>query len=129
MAVERVVIGVASTDGDDTRRRVLATIRAAAAPVSVEDLAHELNLHPNTVRFHARALELDGLVAQDRVRTGGKGRPRAVFSPTVLGARSGARNFELLSTVLLEHVVTQSPDPVAAATAAGRSWAAALDSG
>lgn len=114
------------SESDDTRRQVLATFRGAGSALSVDDVARALALHRNTVRFHARALVESGLLTQDTERTGGKGRPRAVYRPTVLGARSGERNFELLSTILIEHVAATAPEPTAAATAAGRAWGAQL---
>ncbi|WP_432558489.1 helix-turn-helix transcriptional regulator [Granulicoccus sp. GXG6511] len=118
--------GGQQVDRDETRRRVLAAIRSATAPISIGALARDLDLHVNTVRLHTRALVADGFIEQGSQRTGGKGRPRAVFRPTTLGARSGKRNFELLSTVLVEHVVAQVPDPEGTAAAAGRSFGATL---
>lgn len=117
---------ITSTEVDDNRARVLTAIRGAASPMTVETLASELVLHPNTVRFHTRALIDEGLIEQHSERTGGKGRPRAIFRATELGARSGERNFELLSKILVEHVAGQVADPVRVATAAGRSWGATL---
>lgn len=107
---------------EDTRDRVLAAVRSADTPRTVEELAADLGVHPNTVRFHTAALEDEGLLAQDRRPTGGKGRPRTVWAATVEGQRSGRRNYELLSSVLLDHLIATADDPVAAARAAGRAW-------
>ena len=52
----------------------------------------------------------------------GKGRPRAVFHPTRHGARSGERNYQLMASVLADHLVRTSADPTGAAYEAGRSW-------
>ena len=90
-------IGRTTTDLSGRRGRVLSAIRATGAPVSIESLAAELDLHPNTVRFHTSALEEAGLIEQGREQTGNKGRPRAVFVPTTEGARTGARNYQLLA--------------------------------
>ena len=109
-----------------TRGRVLTAIRGAEEPVTIEELAAELDIHPNTVRFHTSALEDDGYISQGRRPTGGKGRPRTVYRATERGARSGRRNYELLSTVLLEHLAATSEEPVDAARAAGRVWGSAL---
>ena len=106
----------------DTRDRVLAAIRSAVEPLTVEELAEGLGIHTNTVRFHAAVLEGDGLVVHGRRPSGGKGRPRSVYSATELGARSGQRNFEVLADVLLRHLAATSSDPHAAAWQAGREW-------
>ena len=115
--------GPATADG--TRDRVLAEVRAGRDALTVDELAERLALHRNTIRFHAAALEAEGLIEQDRRPTGGKGRPRAVYRPTVRGARRGRRNYELLSAILLAHL-SASGEPVAAARAAGRAWGGTL---
>ena len=109
----------------DTRRRVLSAIRTAGVPVTVETLSSELALHANTVRFHTAALEEDGLIRQGKQPTGGKGRPRVVYVPTVLGARAGERNFELVSNVLLAQLAATAPDPIEVAREAGHAWGSA----
>lgn len=115
-------IGRTTTDLSGRRGRVLSAIRATGAPVSIESLAAELDLHPNTVRFHTSALEEAGLIEQGREQTGNKGRPRAVFVPTTEGARTGARNYQLLAAVLVDHLAQMSPEPLPLARSAGRSW-------
>jgi predicted ArsR family transcriptional regulator len=115
----------APATADGTRDRVLAEVRAGPDAVAVDELAERLALHRNTIRFHTAALEADGLIEQDRRPTGGKGRPRAVYRPTPRGARSGRRNYELLSGILLAHL-SASGEPVAGARAAGRAWGGRL---
>lgn len=104
---------------------MLGAIRTAREPMTIEALATELEIHANTVRFHTAALEDDGLIAQGKQPTGGKGRPRAVYRPTALGARAGERNFELVSNVLLAQLAEHAPDPAQTARKAGRAWGAA----
>ena len=104
-------IGRTTTDLSGRPGRVLSAIRATGAPVSIESLAAELDLHPNTVRFHTSALEEAGLIEQGREQTGNKGRPRAVFVPTTEGARTGARNYQLLAAVLVDHLAQMSTEP------------------
>lgn len=118
----QVGTGRTTTDLSGRRGRVLSAIRAADTPASIESLAAELDLHPNTVRFHTSALEEAGLIEQGREQTGNKGRPRAVFVPTSEGARSGARNYQLLAAVLVDQLAQASPEPLAMARSAGRSW-------
>lgn len=109
----------------ETRRRVLAALRTAQVPMTIEQLSAQLVVHPNTVRFHTATLEDDGLIAAGKQPTGGKGRPRTVFSTTPAGARAGSRNFELVSTVLLAQLGATAQDPMTAAREAGRAWGAA----
>jgi predicted ArsR family transcriptional regulator len=123
--VEEAARPAAATTADGTRDRVLAEVRVGPDALTIDELAERLALHRNTIRFHAAALEAEGLIEQDRRPTGGKGRPRAVYRPTVLGARSGRRNYELLSGILLAHL-SASGEPVAAARAAGRAWGGGL---
>lgn len=124
-----VTTGHTTTDLSGARGRVLAAVRAAGKPVSIEELATQLDLHPNTVRFHTSALEEAELIEQGRQQTGGKGRPRAVFQPTRAGARSGARNYQLLAAVLVDHLAEMSPEPLPMAREAGRAWGMALAAG
>jgi len=104
-----------------TRGRVLSAIRAAPGPVGVHTLAAELDLHPNTVRFHLGALIRDGLVAERPQPSGGRGRPRTVYRATSAGTRSGERNYRLLSAVLIGGLAG-SEAPRTDAYAAGRLW-------
>ncbi|MBM7366308.1 helix-turn-helix transcriptional regulator [Gordonia hydrophobica] len=111
---------------DGTRGKLLAAIRAASTPPSVDDLATTLGLHPNSVRLHAAALRDAGLIVQRGRTDGGRGRPLTVYSATARGARIGHRNYEVLAEVLVEHLASSSDDPAAAARSAGRDWGARL---
>lgn len=111
---------------EDTRARVLAAIRTSADALTLDQIAAALGVHRNTVRFHAGALEADGLVVAEPRPTGGKGRPRMAYAPTSAGVRSGARNYRMLADVLVAHLAQSSADPVPEARAAGRSWGEAL---
>ncbi|HNA99030.1 MAG TPA: helix-turn-helix domain-containing protein [Marmoricola sp.] len=122
-------LGRTTTELSGARGRVLAAIRAAGEPVSIEGLAAQLSLHANTVRFHTSALEEAGLIEQSRHSSGGKGRPKAVFLPTRAGSRSGARNYQLLAAVLVDHLAQLSSEPLDMARAAGRSWGQSLAAG
>lgn len=118
----RPATGSASAQVPGMRGRVLAALRAMEGQATVDDVAERLALHRNTARFHLEALAASGLVEEGRQPTGGKGRPRAVFWPTPVGARSGQRNYQLLASVLAEHLASTSADPLGDARAAGRAW-------
>lgn len=107
---------------DDTRSRVLAAIRTATTPPSVDELAAALALHPNSIRLHTVALAEAGLIEQSKRPTGGRGRPLNTWRITRNGAWSGTRDYELLAAMLLDGLRETSPDPAAAARRAGRTW-------
>lgn len=115
-------LGRSTANLSGSRGRVLVALRAADRPLSVDELADQLGLHRNTVRFHLDALTAAGLVDEGRQQTGGRGRPRAVFHPTSHGVRSGQRNYQLLAGVLVGHLARTSLDPVRDAQDAGREW-------
>lgn len=115
-------IGLTTAGVAGTRGRVLTAVRASADPIGIEELAQRLDLHPNTVRFHAEALESDGMLSQEREQRVGRGRPKILYRPTRAGSRGGERNYQLLAAMLVEHLSAGSPDPLPAAREAGRHW-------
>lgn len=84
-----------------TRDTVLGAIRTAPAPPTVEEIAHELGLHHNSVRLHTAALRDAGLIAQGSRAGGGRGRPQVTYRTTELGAWTGPRDYRLLASLLL----------------------------
>lgn len=121
-------------DASSTRDKVLATIRTAPTPPTVEEIAASLNLHHNSVRMHAAALKDAGLITQENRPGGGRGRPQTTYRTSSRGAWTGRRDYHLLASLLLSELDggsdksggESSDDPAAAtATAArrvGRSW-------
>jgi predicted ArsR family transcriptional regulator len=109
-------------DADKPRRdAVLEALRASDHPLGVTELAVQLGIHPNTVRFHLDALVSQGLVDRRLEAPSGRGRPRTVHAPPPGMDRGGQRQYHLLAKILLGQLST-NPDPGAAAEAAGRSW-------
>lgn len=110
------------TRTDDTRDRVLAEIRTAATPPTVDELAATLGLHPNSVRLHTAALRESGLVTQDSRDTsgGGRGRPQVTYRTSDRGAWTGRRDYQLLASLLLSKL--EGDDPAATARRMGRAW-------
>ncbi len=105
----------------DRRAAVLSALRSLGRAASVEELATELGLHPNTVRFHLRRLIDDGLAEQTPAPRTGPGRPRLLFRP--LAERDG-RNYLLLAR-MLAHAAAESSDP-ALAERTGSAWGRSL---
>ncbi|TCO42394.1 putative ArsR family transcriptional regulator [Kribbella antiqua] len=110
------------TAGDQPRRQaLLEALRGADAPQGVTELADQLGIHPNTVRFHLDALVTQGLVDCQLQKPAGRGRPRTAYTSHPGMDRGGRRQYHLLAKILLGQLST-NPDAGAAAEAAGRNW-------
>lgn len=116
-------------DATSTRDKVLAAIRTAPTPPTVEEIATSLNLHHNSVRMHAAALKDAGLISQENRPGGGRGRPQTTYRTSSRGAWTGRRDYQLLASLLLSELDGGSDDrrdgPAAATAAArrvGRAW-------
>jgi predicted ArsR family transcriptional regulator len=109
-------------DADRPRRvAVLDALRSSGDALGVTELAERLGIHPNTVRFHLDALVSQGLVDRRLEEPSGRGRPRTVHAPHPGMDRGGRRQYHLLAKILLDQLST-TPEPGAAAEAAGRAW-------
>jgi predicted ArsR family transcriptional regulator len=102
-----------------TRLRILQTLRQTPEGRGVQELAEQLGLHVNTVRFHLDRLVAEGVVARQVEERSEPGRPRLAFSAV---SRSGKRSYRLLAQILASFVSGAMPDAVTAATGAGRAW-------
>lgn len=109
-------------EGPDRRAAILKVLRASATPRTILDIAEELGVHPNTVRFHLGALVSDGRVEQLTADPRGVGRPPLLFQPTRAMSPDGPTSYRLLATMLASHLTETSLDPAATATELGRQW-------
>ncbi|MDQ0381795.1 helix-turn-helix transcriptional regulator [Amycolatopsis thermophila] len=100
------------------REQVLRAVREAG-PVGVAELARQVGLHPNSVRFHLDQLVADELVERVPGRASGPGRPPAEYRVPPGTARGRDRRYEALAEVLLGG----PGDPAAAGVAWGRRLA------
>lgn len=106
-----------------SRRRVLQTLRAAAAAVGVQEVCDATGLHANTARFHLDGLVSAGLAQRHAEDRGRPGRPRMVYQATATeDPASGMRSYRLLAEMLTGLVTHALPEPGPAAVAAGRVW-------
>ncbi|TDO66451.1 putative ArsR family transcriptional regulator [Kribbella sp. VKM Ac-2571] len=110
-----------TADDQPRRQALLEALRASAAPLGVTELAEQLGIHPNTVRFHLDALVTQGLVDRRLQEPTGRGRPRTLYTPHPGMDRGGRRQYQLLAKILLGQLAT-TPDAEVAAEAAGRGW-------
>lgn len=105
---------------EPSRVRVLEALEDASEPLDAGQLAREVGLHPNTVRWHLGVLANAGLVASEVEERHRRGRPRVVYRVTG-GATEEREDYRLLAAVLAGSL-SASPDGPAAAETAGRAW-------
>jgi predicted ArsR family transcriptional regulator len=108
------------------REEVLRALRMASEPQTIAALAADLQLHPNTVRFH-----LDSLVASGRVRLAEhgprrRGRPALLYEVVKGMDRGGPRDYRMLAEILVDGVAdlpsALGPSAQGLAVEAGRRW-------
>ncbi|WP_420108491.1 helix-turn-helix transcriptional regulator [Mycolicibacter arupensis] len=103
------------------RLDVLRLLQAADEPLSIAQIADELGVHPNTVRFHLDTLVEEGRVEHTEPDHKGRGRPALMFRAVRQMDRGGTRRFRLLAEILAIGLAADS-DPSGKALAAGRAW-------
>lgn len=103
------------------RSDVLAALKAASSPKSIVQIADDLRLHPNTVRFHLETLVKDGLAEQVEPGHRRPGRPPQMFRAVRRMNPGGPRRYQVLAEVLTLGLSTE-PNPSAKALEAGRAW-------
>jgi len=104
------------------REDVLAAVRGAASAVTIAEIADQLGVHPNTVRFHLDTLVADGRVERVEPEHKRPGRPPLMFRAAPGMDPGGPRHYRLLAEIL---TVGLAGDRNASAKAlkAGRAWA------
>lgn len=106
-----------------SRLRVLEVLRRAPEGLGIADLADQVGLHMNTVRFHLDRLLAEGLVTRRVEQRAEPGRPRLSFTavrrPDV---GRDQRSYHLLAEMLAGYVASAVPDPVGQSTQLGRTW-------
>lgn len=105
-----------------TRARVLQLLQSSGDPLSVSEIAEQLDLHRNSARFHLDALEEQGFARRTVAVTGQQGRPPLMYlatneSPSI----SNEHMFELVN-VLMKSFVAPAENGAARAHAVGREW-------
>lgn len=106
-----------------TRLQILQSLRLTPAGLGVQDLADQLAVHPNTVRFHLDRLVAEGLAERRTEARAEPGRPRLTFTAGALSdEHAEGRSYRLLAEILAGFMATSVPDAAAAAVEAGRRW-------
>jgi predicted ArsR family transcriptional regulator len=107
---------------DPSRARLLECLRSSEQPLSVDELAADLELHPNTVRAHLLVLEESELVVSSAEHVGRPGRPRRLFAAIPEEAEA---EHSLLASALASSL-EPLPNGADVAETAGRSWGGVL---
>lgn len=103
------------------REEVLSTLRAAAAPMSIVDVAKRLSIHPNTARFHLETLAKQGRVEAIKPSRPKPGRPPRMFRAAPGMDPDGPRDYRMLAAVFADAFARQR-NPQDKAIEAGRVW-------
>ncbi|MEZ0366183.1 helix-turn-helix transcriptional regulator [Mycobacterium sp. pUA109] len=117
---------MSSGESGGRRLDVLQVLKAANAPMSIAQIADELGVHPNTVRFHLDTLLSEGRVEHAEPEHKGPGRPPLMFRSIRRMDRGGPRSYRLLAEILSIGFASDD-DPGAKALAAGRAWGQRLE--
>jgi predicted ArsR family transcriptional regulator len=104
------------------REQVLATLRDAGTPLSINEIAERLAVHPNTARFHLEELVRRGRVETVRPVRTKPGRPPQLFRAARGMDPEGPRDYQMLAGVLAD-ALARHPDAARQAQTAGRAWA------
>lgn len=104
------------------REDVLAALRDAIGPMTIVNIAEQLEVHPNTVRFHLDALVAEGRA--ERVESDHKrqGRPPQLYRAVEGMDPGGSRRYRMLAEILTS-ALAGDPNAGVKALAAGRAWA------
>ena len=113
--------GAGSRAPSGRRADVLRILKERPGPLSINDIADELSVHPNTVRFHLERLVELGQVKRVRSDRRVTGRPPLLFGPVRRMDPTGPRQYQVLAELLVQSLAT-GPDRTARAVEAGQAW-------
>ena len=112
----------------ERREEVLDVLRSSKSPMTIIDIARQIGVHPNTVRFHLQALTDSGRVERVEPARNSPGRPPLMFRAHRGMDPAGPRNYQLLADALATRLSAddKSTDK---AIEAGRAWGHRLTAG
>lgn len=103
------------------RDEIWKLVNASLEPLSIADIAAQLDVHPNTVRFHVETLVARGQLERAEAPRNGPGRPPLMFRGVRRMDPGGPRRWALLGEVLVD-ALSGVADASDRARKAGRSW-------
>ncbi len=112
--------------GDDTRFAIYRELTLATSPVSAQEIADRLGLHPNTVRPHLERMREAELVNVETIHRGTPGRPQHRYSlapgaPGLGGVESPAHTLLAgMLAAMAERAGADSTDAAAIGRGVGR---------
>lgn len=105
-----------------SREGVLAVLRGVASALTIPQIADELGVHPNTVRFHLDTLVTEGRVERVEPDRGRPGRPPLMFRAVRGMDPGGTRRYRVLAEILTS-ALAGDRNASAKALEAGQAWA------
>lgn len=103
------------------RTDVLDILRAAPDPMTINQIADTLDVHPNTVRFHLDTLTQTGQVERVEPSEHGPGRPPQLFRAVRRMDPAGPTQYRMLAEILTNGLSDEAGSP-AKALELGRAW-------
>lgn len=102
-------MNVPAEPADSTQQSLLRTLLRNKDGLTVQALAHTLDVSRNAVRQHLTSLERDGFVTKGRTQPSG-GRPEQLYVLTAEGSEQFPRQYSWFSELLLQLLQAQPGD-------------------
>ena len=109
------------TEVGKRRVDVLSTLKASAMPMTIAQIAAELTVHANTVRFHLENLEAGGQVERVQPHHRSPGRPPQLYRAVRRMDPTGPTHYRMLAEILANGLAADD-NPAAKAQEMGRAW-------
>ncbi|MFV8165046.1 helix-turn-helix transcriptional regulator [Mycobacterium sp. 134] len=100
---------------------VLSTLKTSATPMTIAQIATELAVHANTVRFHLEHLEAGGQVERVQPHHRSPGRPPQLYRAVRRMDPTGPTHYRMLAEILANGLAADV-NPAARAREMGRAW-------
>ncbi|MCC5698460.1 helix-turn-helix domain-containing protein, partial [Klebsiella pneumoniae] len=104
------------------RDEILRVLKGSSHPLSIADIADQLGVHPNTVRFHLDRLVANGQVERVSPQQRVPGRPPQLFRAVAGMDPAGPRQYRMLAEILAGTLNTADSEQRNRAVEAGRRW-------
>lgn len=115
---------ITNTLSDPTRYYIYQHVLKKHQPVTVKEIASEFSIHPNVARLHLTKLAEINMLEARIEKTGKGGRPskRYHLSDSEIELHFPYRNYQMLSDILLETMITLGPEGRKALYLTGRKY-------